>query len=119
MNFEKLSSGYYNHELFIPGQFYPMGYDTSNDRYLEGLRSKGKLCCTANDKSKGWNFSLKEIEDATNGFAKENELGSGDNGIVYLGLLPSNRQVVVKRLVCNRYITFMEFLLKFLFSSIS
>ncbi|WVZ15751.1 hypothetical protein V8G54_013317 [Vigna mungo] len=98
MNFEKLSSGYYNHELFIPGQFYPMGYDTSNDRYLEGLRSKGKLCCTANDKSKGWNFSLKEIEDATNGFAKENELGRGDNGIVYLGLLPSNRQVVVKRL---------------------
>ncbi|XP_047171769.1 probable serine/threonine-protein kinase At1g01540 [Vigna umbellata] len=103
MNFQKLSSGYYNHELFIPGQFYPMGYDSSNDRYLEGLGSKGKLCCTVNDKSKGWNFSLKEIEDATNGFSKENELGSGDNGIVYLGLLPSNYQVLVKRLVCKSH----------------
>ena len=97
MNFEKLSSGYYNHDLLIHGQ-------NSNDWYLEGLGSKGRLCSTFNDKSKGWNFSLKEIEDATNGFAKDNEVGSGDNGIVYLGLLPSNRQVAVKRLVCNRYI---------------
>ncbi|QCD94776.1 somatic embryogenesis receptor kinase 1 [Vigna unguiculata] len=96
MNFEKLSSGYYNRDLLIPGQ-------NSNDWNLEGLGSKGKLCSTVNDKSKGWNFSLKGIEDATNGFAKENEVGSGDNGIVYLGLLPSNTQVVVKRLVCKSH----------------
>jgi len=108
MNFEKLSSSYNNHELFLRGKFYPMGYDIGNDRYLEGLGSRGRLCSSLNDdKSKGCNFSLKEMKDATNGFAKENEVGSGDNGIVYLGLLlPSNRQVAVKRLLCNRYITF-------------
>ncbi|CAJ1952882.1 unnamed protein product [Sphenostylis stenocarpa] len=102
MNFERLSSGYYNHdELVLIDQFYPMAYGIANDRYFEGLGSRGKLCSIVNDKSKGWCFSLKEIQDATNGFAKENEVGRGDNGIVYLGLLPSNRQVVVKRLVCD------------------
>ncbi|TKY45251.1 serine/threonine-protein kinase [Spatholobus suberectus] len=100
MNFEKLSSGH-SHELVLPGQFYPLVNGIRKDGCLKGLESSGKFCSTVNDMSKGCCFSLKEIEDATNGLAKENVIGSGDNGIVYLGLLPNDRQVAVKRLVCD------------------
>ncbi|KAK7840964.1 putative serine/threonine-protein kinase [Quercus suber] len=39
----------------------------------------------AEDVWRGCRFSLKEIEMATNGLAKENVIGMGDNGIVYRG----------------------------------
>ncbi|KAH9306297.1 hypothetical protein KI387_010701 [Taxus chinensis] len=43
-------------------------------------------------------FSYKELEEATNSFAEEKELGSGGFGIVYLGKLKDGRSVAVKKL---------------------
>ncbi|KAL3524317.1 hypothetical protein ACH5RR_017151 [Cinchona calisaya] len=46
-------------------------------------------------------YSLNEIEAATNGFADENVIGSGDYGVVYRGLLFDNTRVAVKKLFAN------------------
>ncbi|XP_072052239.1 probable serine/threonine-protein kinase At1g01540 [Arachis hypogaea] len=46
-------------------------------------------------------FQVEELEDATNGFAERNVIGSGDNGTVYRGLLANNMKVVVKKLPCH------------------
>ncbi|XP_027357246.1 probable serine/threonine-protein kinase At1g01540 [Abrus precatorius] len=99
-NFEKLSSDH-SHESVLPSQFYPLAKGIAKDGYLKGLESSGKFCPIANDVGKVCYVSLKEIADATNGLAKENVIGSGENGIVYLGLLPNNRRVAVKRLLCD------------------
>lgn len=50
----------------------------------------------------GWvhRFTLREIEMATNGFAKQNVIGCGDYGVLYRGLLKDNTKVAVKRLMC-------------------
>nr|KYP61934.1 putative serine/threonine-protein kinase At1g01540 family [Cajanus cajan] len=102
INFEKLPSSCHSHELVLPNQFDPhVNGIITKDGYLKGLRSSDKLCPFDNDMSKGCCFSLKEIEYATNGLAQENVIGSGDNGIVYLGFLPNDRHVAVKRLVCD------------------
>ncbi|KAK7315122.1 hypothetical protein VNO77_33654 [Canavalia gladiata] len=100
INFEKLASGH-SHELVLHGQFYPLDDGIIKDGYFNALESSDKLCPTSNDMGKGCNFSLKEIEDATNGLAKENLIGSGDNGAVYLGFLSNKGQVAVKKLVCD------------------
>nr|XP_023926455.1 probable serine/threonine-protein kinase At1g01540 [Quercus suber] len=55
----------------------------------------------AEDVWRGCRFSLKEIEMATNGLAKENVIGMGDNGIVYRGILLDNTRVAVKKLVSS------------------
>ena len=47
-------------------------------------------------------FSLKEIEVATNGFARENVIGNGDYGTVYFGILLDSTRVAVKKLLINR-----------------
>lgn len=39
---------------------------------------------------------------STNGFAPENVIGEGGNGIVYRGLLQDNTLVAVKNLLNNR-----------------
>ncbi|PON96979.1 Tyrosine-protein kinase [Trema orientale] len=46
-------------------------------------------------------FSLKEIEVATNGFARENVIGNGDYGTVYCGILLDSTRVAVKKLLIN------------------
>lgn len=52
--------------------------------------------------SRGGNlYMLREIELATNGLADENVIGSGDNGVVYRGLLLDNVRVAVKKLICK------------------
>lgn len=53
----------------------------------------------------GWGhwYTLRELEDATNGFAHENVIGEGGYGIVYHGVLMDNTQVAVKNLLNNRY----------------
>lgn len=89
--------------MVLPDHFYPHVNGIMEDEYLTGLESSGEFCHAAKDLRRVCHFSLKDIEDATNGLAKENVIGSGDNGIVYLGLLPNNRRVAVKRLVCDRY----------------
>ncbi|KAK6150671.1 hypothetical protein DH2020_015603 [Rehmannia glutinosa] len=45
---------------------------------------------------------LRDIEEATNGLAYENVIGSGDYGEVFQGFLMDNTQVAVKKLFSNR-----------------
>jgi len=54
----------------------------------------------------GWGhwFTLRELEEATNGFADENVIGEGGYGIVYRGVLDDSAQVAVKNLLNNRSI---------------
>lgn len=52
----------------------------------------------------GWGhwYTLRELEEATNGFADENVIGEGGYGIVYMGVFEDNSQVAVKNLLNNR-----------------
>ncbi|KAL8492034.1 hypothetical protein ACS0TY_023592 [Phlomoides rotata] len=52
----------------------------------------------------GWGhwYTLRELEEATNGFADENVIGEGGYGIVYHGLLADDTRVAVKNLLNNR-----------------
>lgn len=72
----------------------------------EGYRCSG----TKSGQLKHWNsiggikqYTLEEIETATNEFADENVVGSGDYGIVYRGLLFDHSRVAIKKLVFNKY----------------
>jgi hypothetical protein len=46
-------------------------------------------------------FTYEELEDATDGFSDEREIGEGGFGTVYKGLLRDGRAVAVKRLYSN------------------
>ncbi|KAM0973478.1 hypothetical protein ACFX2J_016650 [Malus domestica] len=52
----------------------------------------------------GWGhwYTLRELEDSTNGFADENVIGEGGYGIVYRGVLEDNTIVAVKNLLNNK-----------------
>ncbi|XP_021729647.1 probable serine/threonine-protein kinase At1g01540 [Chenopodium quinoa] len=52
----------------------------------------------------GWGhwYTLRELEESTNGFADENVIGEGGYGIVYHGILDDNTHVAVKNLLNNR-----------------
>jgi len=54
----------------------------------------------------GWGrwYSLKELERATRGFAKENVIGEGGYGVVYRGVLLDGSVVAVKNLLNNKYV---------------
>eukprot|EP00252_Welwitschia_mirabilis_P017806 TRINITY_DN3958_c0_g1_i1.p1 TRINITY_DN3958_c0_g1~~TRINITY_DN3958_c0_g1_i1.p1 ORF type:complete len:497 (-),score=80.77 TRINITY_DN3958_c0_g1_i1:777-2267(-) len=51
----------------------------------------------------GWGhwFTLRDLENATNNFSKENVLGEGGYGIVYKGKLPNGTMVAVKNVLNN------------------
>lgn len=60
----------------------------------------------------GWGrwYSLRELEDATRGFAEENVIGEGGYGIVYRGVLEDGSVVAVKNLLNNKYVlNFFQF----------
>ncbi|XWS50755.1 hypothetical protein CRYUN_Cryun12cG0114800 [Craigia yunnanensis] len=48
-------------------------------------------------------FTYNELEEATNNFDSDRELGDGGFGTVYYGKLPDGRAVAVKRLYENNY----------------
>ncbi|KAG9444048.1 hypothetical protein H6P81_015388 [Aristolochia fimbriata] len=52
----------------------------------------------------GWGhwYTLRELEEATNGFIDDNVIGEGGYGIVYQGLLEDGTMVAVKNLLNNR-----------------
>jgi hypothetical protein len=54
----------------------------------------------------GWGrwYSLKELENATDGFAEGNLIGEGGYGIVYRGILQDGSIVTVKNLLNNKYV---------------
>ncbi|XP_051132665.1 probable serine/threonine-protein kinase At1g01540 isoform X2 [Andrographis paniculata] len=62
----------------------------------------------------GWGrwFTLRELEDATNGFSDENVIGEGGYGIVYLGALADNTHVAIKNLLNNRGQAEKEFMVE-------
>ncbi|PWA63541.1 protein kinase-like domain-containing protein [Artemisia annua] len=51
----------------------------------------------------GWGhwYTLRELEDATDGFADDNAIGQGGYGIVYRGIVAHGTQVAVKNLLNN------------------
>ncbi|XP_037494612.1 LEAF RUST 10 DISEASE-RESISTANCE LOCUS RECEPTOR-LIKE PROTEIN KINASE-like 1.1, partial [Jatropha curcas] len=55
-------------------------------------------------------FTCIELEEATNKFAPENELGDGGFGTVYYGKLVDGREVAVKRLYERNYKKVQQFL---------
>lgn len=58
----------------------------------------------------GWGrwYSLKELERATRGFAKENVIGEGGYGVVYRGVLLDGSVVAVKNLLNNKYVKILS-----------
>lgn len=58
----------------------------------------------------GWGhwYTLRDLEDATNGFAPENVIGEGGYGIVYHGILNDNTNVAIKNLLNNRSLTYFS-----------
>ncbi|XP_059303389.1 LEAF RUST 10 DISEASE-RESISTANCE LOCUS RECEPTOR-LIKE PROTEIN KINASE-like 1.2 isoform X2 [Lycium ferocissimum] len=54
-------------------------------------------------------FDYNELEEATNSFDSNKELGEGGFGTVYLGKLRDGRDVAVKRLYENNYKRFEQF----------
>ncbi|KAG1362372.1 putative serine/threonine-protein kinase [Cocos nucifera] len=52
----------------------------------------------------GWGhwYTLREMEDATGGFAEATVIGKGEYGIVYRGVLADNTMVAIKNLLNNR-----------------
>lgn len=52
----------------------------------------------------GWGrwYSLKELQEATRGFAEENVVGEGGYGVVYRGVLGDGSVVAVKNLLNNK-----------------
>ncbi|KAL7127530.1 hypothetical protein ABFS83_14G258800 [Erythranthe nasuta] len=52
----------------------------------------------------GWGhwYTLRELEECTNGFAEEKVIGEGGYGIVYHGILQDNSSIAVKNLLNNR-----------------
>ncbi|KAK6116258.1 hypothetical protein DH2020_050000 [Rehmannia glutinosa] len=56
----------------------------------------------------GWGhwYTLRELEEATNGFADENVIGEGGYGIVYHGVFEDNSKVAVKNLLNNRMLVY-------------
>ncbi|KAK6278263.1 hypothetical protein POUND7_018586 [Theobroma cacao] len=56
----------------------------------------------------GWGhwYTLRELEESTNGFAAENVIGEGGYGIVYRGVLEDNTKVAVKNLLNNRMLVY-------------
>ncbi|KAI8564881.1 hypothetical protein RHMOL_Rhmol03G0217300 [Rhododendron molle] len=65
---------------------------------LESAASR--YSCRASDAKLRYQwYTAREIEVATNGFADENVIGSGDFGIVYRGVLFDGMRVAVKKLL--------------------
>ncbi|KAG8363306.1 hypothetical protein BUALT_Bualt19G0008500 [Buddleja alternifolia] len=52
----------------------------------------------------GWGrwYTLRELEEASNGLSHENVIGEGGYGIVYYGVLADNTRIAIKNLLNNR-----------------
>ncbi|KAK1361196.1 putative serine/threonine-protein kinase [Heracleum sosnowskyi] len=86
----------------------PLEFDIESSGGQWSSREGYKCCDTKSVQLKHCNsiggikqYTIEEIETATNGFADENVIGSGDYGIVYRGLLFDHSRVAIKKLVFN------------------
>ncbi|XP_043694636.1 LEAF RUST 10 DISEASE-RESISTANCE LOCUS RECEPTOR-LIKE PROTEIN KINASE-like 1.1 [Telopea speciosissima] len=87
--------------ILLTSLFFIMFYKYRTTRKLGGVR---RLISLKTDLEKGSTqfgvpiFSYAELEEATNNFSSDNELGDGGFGTVYHGNLPDGRVVAIKRL---------------------
>ncbi|KAF5752894.1 serine/threonine-protein kinase [Tripterygium wilfordii] len=103
--------------LLKPGEESPMGYhgiqiEIGKDHRISYPGSSGEsrgggdqVAMVVPEVSHlGWGhwYTLRELEEATNGFTAENVIGEGGYGIVYHGVLADSTDVAVKNLLNNR-----------------
>lgn len=100
MNARKLT----DHGPVLSDHLFRQGSRTTHSSMINDVGSMGKYSPVVREVWRGSRFSLKEIEVATNGFAKENLIGNGDYGRVYHGILFDTTRVAVKRILNNRYL---------------
>lgn len=67
------------------------------------LESGGRWSSVSLEVWRGYMFTIKDIELATNGFSEQNVIGKGENGVVYRGILLDHRRIAVKRLIYKKY----------------
>ncbi|KAM3261871.1 hypothetical protein ACQJBY_052522 [Aegilops geniculata] len=75
-----------------------------SERDLATPRSAGSGAAGPEVSHLGWGhwFTLRELEEATDGLAEENVIGEGGYGIVYRGTLQDSTIIAVKNLLNNR-----------------
>jgi hypothetical protein len=75
-----------------------------SERDLATPRSAGSGAAGPEVSHLGWGhwFTLRELEEATDGLTEENVIGEGGYGIVYRGTLPDSTIIAVKNLLNNR-----------------
>ncbi|KAK3148519.1 hypothetical protein QOZ80_3BG0296050 [Eleusine coracana subsp. coracana] len=75
-----------------------------SERGLGTPRSTGSAGAGPEVSHLGWDhwFTLRELEEATDGLAEENVIGEGGYGIVYRGTLQNSATIAVKNLLNNR-----------------
>ncbi|KAK8446912.1 hypothetical protein SEVIR_9G562900v4 [Setaria viridis] len=83
-----------------------MSATTSGGSERDGAtpRSTGSAAGAPEVSHLGWGhwFTLRELEEATDGLAEENVIGEGGYGIVYRGTLHDSTMIAVKNLLNNR-----------------
>ncbi|KAK9181853.1 hypothetical protein WN944_024993 [Citrus x changshan-huyou] len=73
---------------------------TSTNRCTRA-QANGNIRCSVSGMRLGIRISLKEIDIVTNGFAEQNVIASGENGVVYRAVLLDNMRAAVKLLMSN------------------
>ncbi|XLS92461.1 hypothetical protein HN51_068469, partial [Arachis hypogaea] len=96
---EENPSVVYNRIQFEIGKNHRISYPTEQRPFLRSSSREG----SGEVSHLGWGhwYTLRELEDSTNGFAPENVIGEGGYGIVYHGVLKDNTNVAVKNLLNN------------------
>ncbi|TVU48548.1 hypothetical protein EJB05_08189 [Eragrostis curvula] len=79
-----------------------------SERGLGTPRSTGSAGAGPEVSHLGWGhwFTLRELEEATDGLAEENVIGEGGYGIVYRGTLQNSTTIAVKNLLNNRMLVY-------------
>ncbi|CAM8921902.1 unnamed protein product [Rhodiola kirilowii] len=88
-----------DHRIFYPEKCSSSTHGSGNES-----KSGEHLGCVPQVSHLGWGhwYTLRELEEATNGLAAENVIGSGGYGIVYHGVLQDGSQIAVKNLLNNK-----------------
>ncbi|GJN09247.1 hypothetical protein PR202_ga27236 [Eleusine coracana subsp. coracana] len=88
----------------MPGSGMSATTSGGSERGLGTPRSTGSAGAGPEVSHLGWGhwFTLRELEEATDGLAEENVIGEGGYGIVYRGTLQNSATIAVKNLLNNR-----------------
>lgn len=91
-----------DHRISYPER--AIGSGSSYSCHGSGEQQNGLLLLVPEVSHLGWGhwYTLRELEESTNGFADQNVIGEGGYGIVYHGILQDNTHVAVKNLLNNR-----------------